>query len=307
MPDIETKLKDTVKGLLAEGKVDLVVSYEKGTLPRTSRPAFIRSADDVDRLVWNDHCFNNLAVYLPGLFERPAHLKPDQQHVLPTVGIVAKGCDARSIVGLIKEHQLPRENVVIVAVPCAGMASRQPSAHAGDEDALDDACLQCTHPTAEDADVVIEGEGRAAGDRQFDKVDEFEAMSADQRWQRFTAEISKCIRCYACRQACPNCYCKVCFADQTKPSWVGAGDELSDLMLYHIGRMFHQAGRCVACDACVRACPMDIDLRLFTQKLVKDVEDLFGYVPGMSLEEPPPLCTFQQDDSECFITEPQED
>ncbi len=52
---------------------------------------------------------------------------------------------------------------------------------------------------------------------------------------------------------------------------------------------------------------MDIDLRLFTQQLGKDVKELFGYVPGLSADDPPPLCTFKQDDSESFITQPEED
>ena len=70
--------------------------------------------------------------------------------------------------------------------------------------------------------------------------------------------------------------------------------------------MFHQAGRCVECDACVNACPMGIDLRLFTQKLASDAVGLFGCVPGVTGEEVPPLNTFKQDDSECFITDPEE-
>ncbi len=171
------------------------------------------------------------------------------------------------------------------------------------EDILVSACSECPSPFQEGARVFIEGAPRAKGGTQYAKLAEFEKMSSGERWNYFREEISKCIRCFACRQACPNCYCKVCFADQTKPSWLGEGDDITDSMMFHIGRIFHQAGRCVECDACVNACPMDIDLRIFTQKLGKDVKDLFGYVPGLS-DEDLPLCTFKEDDSQEFITEP---
>jgi formate dehydrogenase subunit beta len=331
MQDIETKLKETVKNLLASGKADLVIGYEKGSLPLRSRPCFVRTPAAAEKLVWNAFCANNLAVYLPRLFEKPPRAKED--YAPPKVGIVAKGCDARSIVGLLKEHQVPRENVVIIAVPCPGMVdparveaamdgawvvdcvsgpdgSLKVTARSGQtkqlagQDALAEACLECAHPSAEGTDVVVEGEARRVSDRRYEKVVEFEAKSPQQRWQYFLEQISRCIRCNACRQACPNCYCKVCFADQTKPRWIGPGDDLSDVMLYHIGRIFHQAGRCVECDACVRGCPMHIDLRVFTQKLAKDVEDLFDYVAGLSADELPPLRTFKDSDSEHFITEP---
>ncbi len=75
-------------------------------------------------------------------------------------------------------------------------------------------------------------------------------------------------------------------------------------MLYQIGRIFHQAGRCVDCGACVRACPMGIDLRAFTYKLVKDVRELFGYEAGISLDELPPLTTFKLEDKQEFMVEP---
>ena len=153
--------------------------------------------------------------------------------------------------------------------------------------------------------MTIPGEPRATAERKYDKVTELEGKSSADKWQRFTGELSRCIRCNACRQACPNCYCKLCFADQTKPRWIGAGDDISDVLLYHLLRAYHQAGRCVGCDACVRACPMEIDLRLFNQKLAKEVETLFGYVPGISAEAPLPLCTFEQEDSQGFMTEPE--
>ena len=297
MSEIETKLRNVVKGLLADGKVEIVVGYEKGSLPLRSRPCFVRSADEADKLVWNSFCSNNVAVYLPRLFEKPA--RPPDNYAPPKVGVVAKGCDCRSIVGLIKEHQVPRENVVIIGMPCPGMADPGKA-----DETLAEACLECSYPSPEVSDVQIEGEPRASFDGESETLKEFENKSDEERWQYFAEELSKCIRCNACRQACPNCYCKVCFVEQSKPRWVAPGDETSDVMLYHIGRIFHQAGRCVECGACVRACPMNIDLRSFTQRLGKDVKELFGYTPGLSIEDLPPLCTFEQDDNQDFLTEP---
>jgi len=335
MQETEDKLKKTVRDLLDGEKVDVVIGYEAGSLPLRSRPCFIRNADASEKIVWNAFCTNNLAIYLPRLFQREAHVKP-QDFTPPRVGVVAKGCDVRSVMGLLTEHQIPRENVLIIGVPCPGMVdpARVEAALNGDcvsdckegpdgtldvttnrgekkqlkrEDIIAEACLDCSHPSPEGADVLIEGEAKAVVGEKYQDVKEFEAKTPDERWQYFVDEMSRCIRCNACRQACPNCYCTVCFADQSKPRWIGPGDDPSDVMLYHIGRIFHQAGRCVACGACVRACPMNIDLRTFTQKLVKDIEELFDHEPGMSAEEPPPLCVFKADDSESFITEPQED
>jgi formate dehydrogenase subunit beta len=88
------------------------------------------------------------------------------------------------------------------------------------------------------------------------------------------------------------------------PAWIGVSTELTDSMIFHLIRIFHQAGRCVECDACVRACPMGIDLRTFTKKIASDVRELFGFTPGFDLEAPPPLITFTENDSQEFITEP---
>ena len=329
MSQVETKLREAIKGLLGDGKVDLVIGHEAGSLPLRSRPAFIRDAAEAERLVWGPTCANNLAVYLPRVFARPTN--PRQEYAPPTVGIVAKGCDARSVIGLIKEHQLPRDKVVIIGVPCTGMIDERKAEQALDgvriisatedgdtfkvetsagesalklADLLADGCSECSHPSAPEADVVIEGDARPAAETRFQRVADFEVMTSEERWDHFTKEISRCIRCYACRQVCPNCYCVTCFADQTKPRWIGAADEPSDLMAFHIGRILHQAGRCVECDACVRACPMDIDLRVFTQKLPKDVEALYSFVAGVSSDDLPALLTFTENDDEGFISEP---
>jgi len=334
MSKIESKIRETAENLFNTGRIDLIIGYEKGSLPMMSRPCFVYDTDSVKRLVWNSYCKNNLAVYLPQLFEVQKHAGREQRP-FPRVGIITKGCDARSIAGLIKENQVPEENLILIGVPCPGMVDPdrveppldlstisectesnegiiEITAISGEkitlrrEEFLAEACMECPYTRPEKADIIIEGEPRPTCSERYNKIVEFEGKTPEQKWQYFQEEMSKCIRCYACRQACPNCFCKVCFIDQTKPRWAGAGDDLSDIMLFHLGRIFHQAGRCVECDACVEACPMNIDLRMFTRKLGKDVLELFGYIPGLS-EEDPPLCTYRQDDNQDFITEPEEE
>ncbi len=324
MRELEQNIRNAAKDLLAEGKVEVIIGYEKGSLPLTSRPCFVRKPEDVDKLIWNSTCTNNLAVYLPRLFTAPP--RPPVDYKPPKVGVIAKGCDARSIVGHVKENKFASEDVVVIGVPCRGMIDMRKTIDAlngkdvvgcaefengscgfttadGETISLDsqaimhEACEECISPVAENPDIRIEGSARDQATQRFQKIAGFESMAPDARWREFEAEISKCVRCYACRQACPNCYCPVCFADTVKPDWIDAGDDPSDLMAFHMGRILHQAGRCVECDACVRACPMGIDLRFFTQKVVKDAEDMFDFSAGVSAD-PPPLTTFNDHDDE---------
>jgi formate dehydrogenase (coenzyme F420) beta subunit len=303
MQNTEKKMKDAAKKLLDDCSVECVIGFQKGSRPRTARPFFARKPDDVEKLVWNRYCTANLAAFLPGLFEKPQRPKDDYKP--PRIGILVKGCDGRSVLGLVKEKQVPRENIVIIGMPCGGMVSASKNEKDASED-IGRACTECLSPTINGADIVIAGESRKPAKPDYTRVKKFEAKPAEERWKHFVDEISRCIRCNACREACPNCYCKVCFADQRKPSWVSPANVLSETVVFHLGRMFHQAGRCVECDACVNACPMGIDLRLFTQKLASDARELFGSVPGVTDDKVPLLNTFKQDDNECFITDPEE-
>ena len=331
MRDWTADIRAAARKLFEERKLDVLVGFEKGSEGYRCRPAFVSSAAETEKLSWDWTCSHNLGVYLPGLFQRPPQRK-GVPVVLPKVGFVVKGCDLRSLVALVKEKQAPRENLALIGVPCRGMIDEKKLAAAvgaeevvsladGDEKVevslaggrtvsldrealVQDACLACQNPLPEGVDILLEGEARPVGDNGDGLVKAFAALAASERWQRFQEEISRCIRCYACRQACPTCYCKECFAEMNSPAWIGVSTELTDASIFHLIRIFHQAGRCVECDACVRACPMGIDLRTFTKKIAADVRELFGFTPGFDLETPPPLVTFREDDNQEFITEP---
>ena len=315
MDDITAAMRQTARKLLEEDKVDLIIGFEDGTLPLRSSPCFIRSPEEAERLTWNSSCENNLAQYLPGRKER--------------VGVIAKGCDSRAIVGLIQEKQIGRDQVVILGVPCQGMIDRKKVEQAlegkelleaeekGEEilvkgadfektlprtDLLHQSCKTCLHRNPAVYDFLL-GEKVAESENvdEYADIKEFEGKSAEQRWDYLANELSKCIRCYACRNACPFCYCRECFVDSSQPQWIGKTTDVTDTQLFHMVRALHLAGRCVSCGACERACPMGVDLRMLNKKLEGDVEGMFDYKAGLSLEELPPLATYKPEDQQEFI------
>jgi len=333
--EIETRLREAAEGFLREKKVDIFLGYEKASFPFRTSPLFLSAAEKARRLVWNPFCTANLAVYLPRLFKAPADARAAKvAPPPPTVGVVVKGCDTRSVIALIQERQVPRDKLVLVGVACPGMmdarkaeralGSREALGAGEDaqgnlravvedgtevtlrrEDVLADACLECRSPTPSIHDVLLGSPVEAKEtDAARRRTAEFESKPADVRWARLQQALAKCIRCNACRQACPMCYCKDCLLDQTRPRWIGAGTDISDVTLYHLVRAFHMAGRCTECGACARACPMGIDARLLVRKLNLEAEDLFGYRPGAAIDAVPLLSAFTMDDPQEFLTEP---
>lgn len=312
--NISEKIREAAKNLLAEKKVDLVVGFAEGSLPLRSTPYFARTPEQAENLIWSATCENNLANFVRKRGEK--------------VAVVAKGCDVRAIVGLIKEGQINKDNLTILGVPCEGMVDRKQIGQimegrdllevidTGEElilkgkglektvakaDVLFGSCKTCQYNTPVIFDQLI-GEAVPAKEADYGDIEAFEALSEGERSAFIAKEMQKCIRCYACRQACPMCYCSECFVDCGAPAWIGkSAKSVDDNALFQVVRVLHLAGRCVDCGACERACPMGIKLSILNRKMVKDVKEMFGAEAGVNLEDPPALNTHKFEDNEDFM------
>ena len=306
--------------LLSEKEVELVIGWQEGSLPLTSTPIFITKKEDAEKAIFDITCQNNLTVFLTKDKRRLPKTKKK-------IGIVAKGCDARSLTLYLVERQVKRDNVFIIGVPCGGVIDRKKLPKAinqiteykidGDKvfikgndfditlsknEVLCDSCLDCRYPDAIEFDAFI-GEPREMPIKKdsFAVVSEFEKKDADERWEYIKQEYSKCIRCYACRNVCPSCYCNVCFVDQNDPQWFGKTPEFTDTLIFHLIRNLHIAGRCVDCGACARACPMDIDLRILNKKVEKELLERFNYIAGLDKDEKPAMASYDENEKQEFI------
>jgi len=284
MSTMEQRIRDAARRYLEDGQVSCVIGYERG--PRGHvRPAFVYGADDVDRLVWSPECNLNLVTYLHNSKYPPKRGAP-----VPTVAVVVRPCDARAINLLVHEQQIHRENVKIIGLSCTGTEIHgQPRL----------ACQYCQERVPVIYDVLIEADEdiQVPGERDdYADIVEMENWTPAERLSYWAREFDRCIRCYACRQACPGCYCFECVAEQVDPHWTSIALELPEKHFFHVMRAFHLAGRCVGCDACEAVCPMDIPLSKLNRKLAKEVEALFGYRTGDSPEIAPPLATFDPEE-----------
>ena len=242
---------------------------------------FAYNAQDADRLIFVQTCRHNLVKYLLNRKDK-------------TSAIVVKPCDSRAINLLVNEHQLARDKVVIIGVVCPGIVKTDWN-QTGDK--VREACQLCQQRTPVVYDVLI-GEPKKA-EPPADAYPDVTAMEG-KSWQEKQAfwekEFSRCIRCYACRQTCPGCYCGECFVDRLDPLWVGIRIAPPENEMWNTMRAFHLSGRCIGCNSCELVCPVNIPLSLLNRKLEKEVMRLFKYQPGMDPDTPQPLAAFQKDE-----------
>ncbi len=280
--EIQEGIRVRARELLSLGEVGCVIGYERSPKGRV-RPAFVYDPADADRLTWNQACYHNLVVYL-----RDRAMPSRRDGSPPRVAVVVRPCDVRALNVLIHEGQVVRDSVFVIGVACPGML---------DGEGVEEHCQRCKErvPVFYDALVGKPPKVDVLDETWADTI-ELEAMPPAERLAFWTREFDRCIRCYACRQACPGCYCFECLAEQVDPPWVSIAHRVPEKAFFHIMRAYHLAGRCVECHACDQACPMHIPLSLLNRKIAKEVQALFGYVAGGDPETPPPLATFRRDE-----------
>lgn len=326
--EIENSIREIAKKLLSENQVDVIIGYAEGTIPLSSTPIFIRKEEDVNKLIWNNLCYINLANYLVPLMPQLC----DSEGNSLKIGIVAKGCVGRAVNHLAVEKQVDLENVKMIGIRCNGIVNRSKiNLEIGEKEILEvsisgndiivkgkdwekkflydqyinDLCKVCKvkSPSASNETCVGECEELESIHDEFADVIEFELKSSKEKWDFIKETLEPCTLCYSCRQACPLCYCNLCFVDQNLPVWFGKTSQLPDIIVFHLIRAFHLAGRCVACGACSSVCPVGIDLNMITRKLEKIVKDRYNFTSGLNAETLPPMMDFKMEDSEEFMLE----
>lgn len=311
---MQDKLIARAKELLAEGKVQKVVGWKKGLFDEDITPGVFTSAEELDKdFVFNKYCKANLSKYLVKITkdieiqksttrmnntmakqkDPNAQDKPIPQAV---VLVFLKPNDSYSFTQLLKENRITRGDVYAIGVPC------QDTLEGGD---VCDNCKGKKHVSCDEligVDEATEAELTPNTERMAE-VAKLEAMTPDERFSFWRGELSRCIRCNACRNVCPACTCEKCVFDNNNlyTSQKVAQTNFEE-NLFHIIRAWHVAGRCTDCGECSRVCPQNIPLYLLNRKFIKDINEIYGeYQAGADMETKPAMLRFQENDPETTI------
>jgi ferredoxin len=261
-------LIETSRQLLANGAVKAVIGFQSGTRGEP-RPAFIREPGQAGSLIADGR--QNLASYLT----RPEVRK------FGRVAILARAETLRAILQLMAERQIQEDDVLALVVEADGQV------------------LELAGAQALEAHLAQAPRQLPAADRE--QLERLAAMTREQRWAFWQGELARCIKCYACRNSCPMCYCGHCTMDCNRPQWVAAPSHALGNLEYHMVRTMHLAGRCIECGDCGRACPVGIPVHLLAFNAEQCVQQQFGQRAGASAKLDYALSTFRPDDQATFI------
>jgi ferredoxin len=263
------ELRNRARELLESGIVQLVIGYEQGAGNKI-RAAFIDSPDQVSKLIFDSRCVLNLAVYI----------SKSEVQKKGKLALVASVPVLRSIIQLASENQIHEDRLIVLGVT--------PELKLMEFKGLKDIA------------TFLEKYELEIGLRDIEILNKLDKMSADERWKFWITALEPCFKCYACRAACPLCYCTQCAVDNNRPQWVPVASHQLGNLKWHIMRAMHMAGRCTDCEACANACPIGIPLNLLTKKIMLDMKSNFGQY-GPSLTAGNTMSTFRPDDKETFI------
>ncbi len=290
------EIRSEAKRLLTEKIVDAVVGYQGGRRGGSAVPVVITDPDQAEKLVFSAACVNNLSIYLTKAKK--------EIRAKGKLAVVAKGCDLRALAGLMGESQFKREEVVIIGVTCAGVhrAGTQPGQPLTDS-TIAKKCRECSVHIPEGSDLIV---GKLPplpnlSPTEKELMEKLDAMTPALRWEFWKEQFTRCIRCLACRQVCPFCYCEQCLCDRGRPQAVDTSPRPSGNMGWHIVRAMHLAGRCAGCAECERVCPMDIPLNLLNRKMAEELKELYHYEAGLKPVEKGPLTSYDEKDDQSFI------
>ena len=303
--------------LLSAGTVDRVLGWRAGEFSYDVTPYVFSNAEALEKdFVFDDFCGANFSKYLI------KECGKSEGKVL----VFLKPCDTYSFNQLQTEHRFDREKVYAVGIPCNGMLDIRKIKESADgissidasgedviihtlydgdvtvkrDDVLAERCVNCKSKKHVAYDELLGNDGEVIESNRFDEVAKLEAMSADERFAFWQNELSRCIRCNACRDVCPACTCEKCVFDN--PNSGVENKAISDSFeekMFHIIRAFHVAGRCTDCGECSRVCPQHIPLHLLNRKFIKDIDDFYGeYQAGAEVGSRAPLVDYKLDDLE---------
>ena len=315
MKDVEMKMLERAKALLESGEVARVIGWKKGEFCYDPTPASFESVDELKDFVYNYFCGANLSKYLIQMSKKEGK-----------TAVFLKPCDTYSFNQLVKEHRINRENVYVIAVECLAkldiekIKAKGVSGVTGVEVEGKDVkvstlfgettlskpevvltkCFTCdkTHQVKDEEIILHERPVRDVN--RFEEVEKLEAMTEDERFAFWREQLSKCIRCNACRNVCPACSCVKCVFDNPASGIAAkANDDKFEEQLFHIIRAFHVSGRCTDCGECSRVCTQNIPLHLLNRKFIKDINSLYGeYQAGETDEGKTPLTSYTEGDVE---------
>ena len=305
------------KELFENGSIDRAIGWKKGEFAYDVTPKVFRSAEELENeFVFGDFCGANFSKYLI------SETSKSDNKVL----VFLKPCDTYSFNQLLTEHRFNRDRVYAVGIPCAGMLDINKIKEKADgiesiettenevmvktlydgivtldaKDVLAERCSSCKSKKHVAYDELIGDEGEECDSNRFQEVEKLESMTPDERFAFWQGELSRCIRCNACRDVCPACSCERCVFDNPSSGLENkaAADSFEEKM-FHIIRAFHVAGRCTDCGECTRVCPQHIPLHLLNRKFIKDINNFYGeYWAGAQVGSRAPIVDYTKEDIE---------